>query len=149
MSIKIGPYALLTNTLALLRPASVQELETPLAQIMWIHRNINWWIGDAINHGLAHHGDDFWQAIDPSFSEDHLNRCSRVAAAYAAKDRHQTLSWSQHQEAMVLSPVLRKAVLGMAEINGWKTRELKQYIEQIRQGATPVQFSSQADNFAG
>jgi hypothetical protein len=147
---KVGPFVLLSNILALDRPAELDVWERHAKDILSIHRNSAWWVGDLVNYGLANFGDEFWQCIDEgTVSLRQLESCMYVARAYPPEDRVPGLSFTHHSIAARLAPGLRRAVLQQALRNGWDTRALSKHIRELNQGATPTESFAQEGDFAG
>lgn len=145
--IRIGHFALMPSALAILEPRELDEWETPFSQVVSFQRSVNWWLGDAVNIGLAQHGDDFWQVVPMECSIDLLNRCAKVSKEYPVRDRVLELSWTHHFVALSLAPQLRKAALAMARENGWSSQDLRRYIDSL--DTEEIIFSGREGGSAG
>lgn len=95
-------------------------------------RSINWWLGDLIAYGEAQIGDEIYQYFPTDVSESMLTRCANVSRAYPIGQRHETLSWTHHYEAMRLNPEWRKAALVRAELEQMDTGAFKAYVSKLK-----------------
>ena len=102
--------------------------------LMRTHHSINWWIGDFFSVGQKQLGEDFYQYVDPYFSQSLIERCVRVAESFPPGERFEKLSWSHHQGVMTLSKPMRKAVLTLAQKQNWNTYETKEYVKGLENG---------------
>lgn len=147
--LRLGHLALMPSALAQLEPSEIEDWEQPMSHIVSFQRSVNWWLGDAINIGLKNFGDDFWQTLPMDCSFDLMQRCAKVSASYPVRERILELSWTHHQVAQYLPPILRRAVLNMAKDNQWSSQDLKRYIESLDHGTTTTQSSDQEGTSAG
>lgn len=112
-------------------PATVHEWSEVSTTICNLQRSVNWWIGDMMVYGLAQLGDDFYQAIDETFSQDLLARCEKVSRFWIPDDRAFTVSWSHHQLLTGYNLGIAKAILHRAEEERWNTQQLRAYLRDV------------------
>ncbi len=127
---KMGPFTLtdgraLSNCL----PKPEEWLE-PMDQLLYIQKNINWWIGDMVNIGDSRYGDEIYQFMPEGYSVDHIERCAKVAKAVPRSSRNPNLSWSHHLAVIGLEHRIQAYVLKKAEEEGWTSQELTEHVRK-------------------
>lgn len=98
-----------------------------------VERSMMWCIGDWINFGERKWGEKYKQAITLT-GYDYKTLCdaSWVSRAFELSRRRDNLSWSHHRDAAALSEEDRDVVLTKSCDLGWSTRDLRDYIRDIR-----------------
>ncbi len=130
-SFRSGPFVCTDGRLQMSSVPTLEQLEETLSRLAWMQRHIYWWIGDALMAGERIFGDDAYQAVDPNFSADLMQRCISIAAKYPPEARNNNLSWSHHVYAAKLEPRLRVAALRKAEVEGWNTQQFQAYLKNV------------------
>lgn len=126
---KLGPFVFTSSRAYCTSPPELEDLEDPITKLAWIQRHIYWWIGDMLLMGERFFGDEYFQAVDPSFSADLLQRCIAVAAKFPPEQRNPNLSWSHHLAVIKLDPRIRVIALKKAENEGWTSKDLNKYVQ--------------------
>lgn len=150
-SFRDGPFVCTDGRLFCSAPPSLEQLEETLSRLAWMQRHIYWWIGDAILQGEKLFGDDAYQAVDPSFSPDLLQRCVAMSVKYPPAQRNVSLSWSHHIAAAKLNPRLRAVALNKAESERWNSQEFQGYLRNVwaRREMLEQSETSQEEDSAG
>lgn len=130
-SFRSGPFICTDGRLYATSLPSLEQLEETLSRLAWMQRHVYWWIGDCILTGERIFGDDAYQAVDPSFSPDLLQRCVAIANKFPPEQRRPELSWSHHVAASKLPPKLRAAALAKAEREAWNTQQFQAYLRNV------------------
>ena len=97
----------------------------PLQFALWCQRASPWWIGDLLNAGDAHFGEQFSQVCEGAVSADMLQRYESVARRVPVENRRPNLSWSAHAAVARLSHDEQRKMLHCAEQNGWTSEQLR------------------------
>jgi hypothetical protein len=145
-SFQLGPFSFLPSLVVLTSPPEMEDFEAPLEAIVFLQKNVFWWIGDLILEAEKKYGDDVWQLVPNNVSQDMLDRCRAIALAYPRTERHLNLSWTHHMVVANLPPEQRKGLLLQAESQGWTSGELRERSSRKRRSRSSF---SEEDSFAG
>lgn len=129
---KASKFVLSPSQLALTGPATIEEWEALGVKLCNLQRSVNWWVGDMLVMGEANHGDDIYQAFDPTMSLQNVERCAKVCREFPPSERNATLSFTHHQILVGLPRSIQKAMLGRAEAEQWDTDQMRRAVRDIR-----------------
>ncbi len=130
-SFRSGPFVCTDGQMRMSSPPTLEQLEETLSRLFWMQRNLYWWIADGLLAGERVFGDDAYQAVDPGYSPELMQRCMSIGAKYPPNTRNRNLSWSHHVYAARLEPRLRTAALNKAEAEGWNTQQFQAYLRNV------------------
>lgn len=119
--------------------------ELPLTQWMqigrmvgYMHRSVNWWIGDWINKGEALYGQEAYQGIESTVSEryneaervtgiahDTLLHIASICGRVLRSNRRAELGFWIHAEVAKLDPEQQAEWLARAVEEGWRREDLR------------------------
>ncbi len=133
---KIGKFTLVDGQVASSGLPEPADWQAPMEYVMYLHKNINWWIGDLINMAESRFGDDVYQYMPVDSSTDHLDRCAKVAQSIPRTARNPKLSWSHHLAVVGLEHRIMTALLDKAEAEGWTSKELTDHVAKNWKKAT-------------
>ena len=97
-------------------------------QLKTIEGSVKFWIGDWLNYGEAHYGEEFAQVLNPDNPQemDVMRQAQRVAKAFPLNERHTHLSFTHHYQ--VYNRDDRKELLNLAEEKRWTVKNLRDEI---------------------
>ncbi len=126
---KIGPFTLADGGLSI-APSGIEEWEEGLGSLVFMQRNIPWWIGDALVYGEARFGDDVYQAFPLDVSVAMVERYAAIARKIKPSQRNTSISYSHHVAAIVIKDdVARSAAMRYAARGGLSSSEFRAYIK--------------------
>ncbi len=111
---------------------SYAEWEAAGVSLRFMHKNINWWVGDWLVYGEAAYGQEAYQACLDGLAAllgreaESVGQCAWVAARFPPAARQAGLSWSHHRAVLLdnLAPEAGRALLADAAANAWTVAEL-------------------------
>lgn len=109
-----------------------EDWERAGLSLRFMHRNINWWVGDWLAYGEREYGERAYQATLDNLAQlmgreaDTLGQCAWVASRFPPPTRVDNLSWSHHRAVLLagLTPEVGGALLTDAVANRWTVAEL-------------------------
>src|SRR6185295_8348778 len=105
------------------------EWRVALFRLVQVKEWTNFAIGDALEYGEVHYGEQYSQAAsDTGISEDKLMLFKHVAHRVDQLRRNKSLSWSHHLEVAKLRPDEQELWLGLAEKSRWSVRDLREQL---------------------
>lgn len=102
---------------------SWEEWQEKWAAVDQTHRAILWWVGDALIYAEDNFGDQWAQAVDAQYADQHRN-AMWVSRQIPVSERVAGLSWSAHRETASLGAEERREILAMAKREGWGARQI-------------------------
>lgn len=126
--IKIGPFQFLPNAFTVAGKPPLEDWAGPLQFALWVQRASPWWIGDMLNWGDAHFGEEFSQVCEGHVSADMLQRYESVARRVPPENRLASLSWSAHAAVARLPHDRQRVMLSKAEKYGWSSEVLRRKV---------------------
>lgn len=124
-----GPFAFGDGCVVAMGHPPLESFETPMERVLWMQRNLYWWIGDLFLLGERLYGDDIYQAIPDKFSIGLIQRCVAMCAQFPPELRNYNLSWTHHQYVLVVkNSKIRKLLLDKAEAEGWDSATFQVYL---------------------
>lgn len=106
------------------------EWEAPFQEIVWISRNIPWWIGDMILAAEANMGEDYAQIFPMDVSERQMNNYRWMSSLFKPEERVGSLSWTHHFIVKDLDKKVASALLTKAATNMWDTQTLREEVKK-------------------
>lgn len=107
----------------------------------FMHRNINWWIGDWLVYGRTYYDQDAYQAAALWIQDmlgrkaDTVDQCLWVASRFPPPTRNGGLSWSHHRAVLLAGlddPGVRAGLLETARADSLNVEELSDLANQRR-----------------
>jgi len=132
--IEIGPFRFLPSAFKATGKPPLGEWAGPLQFALWCQRASPWWIGDMLNLGDAHFGEDFSQVCEGHVSADMLQRYESVARRVPPENRRESLSWSAHAAVARLPHDRQRVMLDKAEKYGWSSDMLRRKVRESLEG---------------
>ena len=123
--ISVGKFDFLASAVRIHGRPPLEEWAEPLQYALWCQRASPWWIGDLLNAGDVHFGEEFSQVCEGQVSADMLQRYESVARRVPPENRSPNLSWSAHAAVARLPHDRQREMLRRAEENGWSSEQLR------------------------
>jgi len=132
--IDIGSFRFLPSSVIVAGKPPLVEWAGPLQFALWCQRASPWWIGDLLNSGDAHFGEDFSQVCNGHVSAEMLQRYESVARRVPPENRRDSLSWSAHAAVARLPHEQQRVMLDKAEKYGWSSEVLRGKVRESLAG---------------
>lgn len=148
----LGPFSFGDAMVVCRGVPELEDFEQPMAWLLWMQRNLYWYIGDLFILGENVYGDDIFQAIDMSFSPELIQRCVAMSKAFPQEKRNPHLSWSHHSAVLpVKNMELRVLLLKKAQEEQWNSQDFAKYLRtNWKKGMTlPKSDTSQGNDIVG
>lgn len=129
--------------------ALMQSLEAEINRMAQRVSTVQWWLGDAINHGRATYGEMYAQWVDQTnYKYGSLANIKWVAEHVPPELRHPELSFYHHQIVAPDEVEDKETWLALAAENEWTGRELSREITRARvteEGGDPDLYEAERD----
>ena len=123
--ISLGPFHFTSVGVQIAGRPKLDDWRGPLQFALWCQRAGPWWIGDLINAGEDHFGEQFSQMCEGTLSTEMLSRYASVARRVPLENRRASLSWSAHAAVARLPHERQRHILRDAERHGWTSDDLR------------------------
>lgn len=124
-----GPFGFGNGFVVAMGHPPLESFETPMERVLWMQRNLYWWIGDLFLLGERLYGDEIYQSIPDKFSIGLVQRCVAMSIKFPPEMRNYNLSWSHHQYVLVIkNRKIQKLLLAKAEAERWDSSEFQKYL---------------------
>jgi len=131
-ALTFGPFTATDRGLLITNGVAFDEWAAYGAQLQTLHAAIHWLIGDWLNYGELHYGEDYTQAENlTGYSKQTLYNDKFVAARIPAEERRPEISHSTHAVTASMKPEQRREVLERAAEEGLTREEVRQTVKQV------------------